>query len=320
MRYIIPILFASGFFFACQPSHEKETSALSFQQKYPKFSDYSLEYKTTTPPDDMQICLFANPLTAKVLIYVRQTDKVYNTPFSPEMFSIIAHEGGRAHATEIIPADSTHPELSYIVPFDVVHDRWFYKKTGLPGDLSLSYSLEIENLDQVLNFEIDKEHYRQYQKNDGLTKLTTLYNTYVDTAAQKSYQLSNGLSGFLHADDTEISSAGINLSLQAYQLSDSLKLSVKIVNHSNYELLIQPDVFILKSGSMLLQPVTSRTGMIQLRKGDRFIQDFIYFPEQEIAQFALLKEGIQVLADVNPTNLLIENLQFRRTESPPQGD
>lgn len=312
MRYFSVILFACCIC-ACQSSVEKAESSPSFQQQHPEFSDYSLEYVLSESPDDLDAALFANPATGKILVYLTYSGKKeHGAVLSSGALSISAPEGGRASASEIIQATPATTNQSFLVPFEVINDLKFYKKTGLRGDLCPSYSLELSALNTVLTFEAGQVRYNQYIKDFGTEKLTATYGVVADTAAQRSYQISRGLSSFLHVDDTEISSAGANLHFQAYQIADSLKVAVKIVNHSNYELLIQPDVFIIKSGNQLLQPSTSHLEMVQLRKGDRFIQDFVYFPNQELVEFDVLKEAVQIIADANPANLFTSDIRFRK--------
>lgn len=311
MRYITVILLTTSLLYACQHSGEESDSRQAFQQEHPEFSGYSLEYEAVSLPDNLHARLFANPLSGKVLVYLTYTGEKENISiFSPDALSITVSEGGRAHVKEMVPANSTNSNSSFIALFDLVNDRWFYKETGLSGDLCPSYSLEIAPLNQTLNFEIDEAEYNVYLEKYGMEKSATLYDVVIDTAIQRNYQINNGLASFLHADVHELSLAGVNLHLQAYQIGDSLKLAVKLVNHSNYELLIQPDVFIIKSGGQLLQPGTHNTEMVHLRKGDRFIRDFAYFPDQKIAQFVLLKEAIQIIMDENTLNLFAENIRL----------
>ncbi|MBL6449041.1 hypothetical protein JMN32_22205 [Fulvivirga sp. 29W222] len=312
MRYIIIILITS-LSFACQPQREEVNTQALFQ-RYPQFSGYTFEYKTKTSPDNLHIKFFANPSTGHVLAWITYTDDFAGKDiFSPEGLSITAFEGGRANPREVIPVDPAIAKQSLLIPFEVVNDRWFYKKTNLIGDLCPSYSLKITSLNKKIEFEANKSSYNQYLEKHGIKRATTLYNVALDTLTQSNYQVSNGLSSFLHADENELSLAGINLQLQAYQLKNSLKLSVKIVNHGKHELLIQPDVFIIKSNSKLIQPEIFSSELKQLRKGDRFIQDFVYPTDHELKQFTLLKEAVQVIINTKPVNLFIQNIEFKKT-------
>lgn len=310
MRYITVILLTTTFLYACQRSGKEMDSKQVFQQEHSEFSGYTIEYEAVSLPDNLRANLFANPLSGEVLAYITYTNETSKSVFTPETLTITASKGGRANAKEVIPLDTSSSNSSFIVPFDMVNNRWFYKETGLAGDLCPSYSLEIAPLNETLNFEVDEAEYNLYLEKYGMEKSTTLYDVAIDTAAQRSYQINNGLSAFLHADVHELSLAGVNLNLQVYQSGDSLKLAVKLVNHSNHELLIQPDVFIIKSGSQLLQPSTHNTEMVHLRKGERFIRDFVYFPDQKIAQFVILKEAIQIVMDQNTINLFVENIRL----------
>lgn len=311
MQRIIIILFSVSMHWSCLSSPDQVDNT-AILQHYP---GYSLEYIATESPDDYDIKLFANPESGKVMAIVNyDPQNIPSIDLRPENFLLIASEGGRSHPKDTALSLTSDNREQLLLHYEIVHDRRFYNKTRLNGDLNQSYTLQISNVKDPVTFQLSENKSSAYIENYGIEDATAIFNVVVDTAAQKEYQKNIGLSTFLHADDVEVSIAGVNLHLRAYKLNNELTLDIKVVNHSQHELVIQPDVFIIKSGSMLLQPRLSHSEAIRLRKSERYIQDFIYSVEKPILHFELVKEAIQIIVDAKQQNLFLSNIIFKKSE------
>ena len=197
------------------------------------------------------------------------------------------------------------------LPFQPIHNRKFFLKTGLKGDLNTSYtlSLKLQSTTTALHFELADTAWKNYRQHHAIEPHIRFFKPRLNKQVQQAYQKKLGKSDFVYADENELALAGINLQIHAYQWRDTLHLKFKIINHSDDELQILPEklqVMANKTQSL----TTALSGNHTLRKSQRFIENYSFYCPVPVDSFRISKNFIEFSLSSDRTYLLKKDLEF----------
>lgn len=255
--------------------------------------------------------LVANPETGVIMAIM----SIYNTTndtirLHPSDFSLYTEGGSTVTATgqADIPALAPGKIINTTCQFPIVNSRLFYSFTQLPGDIRRKYNLNIDlaGTPKTITRSIDEKEHMEYLKTHGKEAKSIIYVPEPDVEEQQQYQKDAGMSDFVFADNTEISTAGVNMHFKAYQIGDSLSIAVRIVNHSIHQISINPDRFFHIDG------ITKSTENqpIPLRKSQRYIDTFRFHTTKAPDKFLLMKESVHVMIDGKKHPLFSSDINF----------
>lgn len=276
---------------------------------------FTTVYQPVEMPEPIIAKLIANPETGLMKVVVSILNTTEDTlKLTPNDFTLSTEGGGNAHPLNlqnpvtVLPGEQAHTTLH----FSPTHSRLFYSLTGMSGDLNKEYSLHINFFEktETVKWQLPEQIHKTYLVNNGITQKTNIFLPAIDVEKQKDWQIKHEMNEFVFSGDSEVSAAGINMRFQAYQLSDTLYLSVRIVNHSTHDMNIYPKAFFLKYNEQLAAPLELKE-IVRLRKSERFIHTFKYLTKELPQGFSLLKESIKVMNIEKEHDLLVSNLKFQ---------
>ncbi|WP_040495075.1 hypothetical protein [Fulvivirga imtechensis] len=280
---------------------------------------YSVDFGTAeNTSQTVRARLLANPGTQELIVLLSMMNTTKDTiTLTPNDFRLSTEEGNTVQpvnldtTTAITPENIVHLKLK----FSIINSRLFYSTTGLAGDMNQEYQLKVNFRGHpiTLDWRLSEEVFNNYSGSYGIEEKVIVFMPELDENAQKSYQVLNGMNTFIHSGGTEIATAGINTRFRSYHIKDTLHLAVRLVNHSDHEIRIYPEGFVLRLDHQLLIPGQT-TGPVHLKKSERYIGSFTYVVDKTPVRFLLLKEAIKILPANNERNLFANDLTFKVAE------
>ena len=213
----------------------------------------------------------------------------YSQPFSPDALASL--ERGKNYRLTLF--------------FQPIHDRRFFMRTGMNGDLNHQYALEmnVPGVATEYHFEMADTIWSNYPDKNGIENEVLFFQPTIDWEAQQAYQKVMGRSEFVHTDENEMAMAGVNVQLHSYHWRDTLYLNLKLVNHSNDQLYVHPTD--LRHTLSPLKNLEKEEQEHTLRKSQRFIESYRFYRPAPIDSFMIPKtlitfdtgERLPLLAD-----------------------
>ncbi len=301
---------------SCTPDHERSAQKY-FTDQLNVYPDFRLKFQSVpeAPDPDYQLMgqLVADPdlgLLRADIVFVNRSDQ--QVVLETAHVTLETEGGNFCEPTDLTDPWGIGPGASdkKSLRFKPVNNRWLFMKTGLSGDLNHAYVLRINLPSGAVStrFQLSSGDWETYNKQYGTETSLTLFSPHIDITRQQQYQSSQGRSGFVYADQNEISIAGANLQFGAYQLKDTLYLNVKIVNHGN-------DVIHLYPGQLNLVSDESPqvdTEPFLLKKSQRFIRSYQFLSPEAPDSFSLSKRFILIPSGQGETELLVRDIRFLR--------
>ena len=262
MRHVILLLIVAIIANACQTGEVANIDALKDQ-----FPHHSLIYELPSWTSEASY-LLGNPGTGELLLV---SDKL-GLLNEAETFTLSTQEGSYPTADSLFTIDQKH----LVVRFkSIVNNRSIYKITGYGGDMLQEYRLETPLHPETLIYELSSAQYDSYKEAHGREQDIKLFKLSTDITGQAAHQQNLGITNFVHLSDHELTAAGINLHIYAWQVDDTLYLSTKIINHSELHLKVMPHLF-LTSGNTIHSSSFAARDSVLLRKGERHIEQWQY--------------------------------------------
>lgn len=269
--------------------------------------DYSVYSKLFASSESKQI--------TGLLFIVNHSGK--ELKLNPSHFTLSTNDGNFSQPENmgqelVIPAGEA---LGQPLLFTPINNRKLFIKTGLRGDLNKEYQLVINlhTTNITLSYNVTDSDWTDYIAQHGVEEKVRIFSPTLDTEIQKQYQLTSNKSDFVHVDESELSVAGTNLQFNIFQINDTLNLHVKIVNHGNDLLYIDPEQInsaLSTQSSLIKGDMESQ----KLEKSQRFIKKYQFYTPTPLEDFSLSKKFVAITPDAENHSLLAEDIEFRASK------
>ncbi len=166
--------------------------------------------------------------------------------------------------------------------FEPINALKLYQAIQHKGDLENAYSLDlgfIQNkegigiIEKSVLFSAQEEAYNSYIKHHGEESLISIFEPQLESKTNQ-----------------EILTNGVNSEFTAYTIKDTLFMTIRIVNHGEEVLIINPSAFHINEST------TTKYDSIQnivIRKGERYLNTFTHKISPKLKEFTLSLSAIK---------------------------